>query len=142
MEPVVLTGHSGRPYDYPIVNFVPGIVWNPYPANYAFIRLRHELGLGAKIDVLYFGETDNLAKRPMPPGHDRWLEALAIGVTHVLCRVNHGGQAARQSEEQDLIAAYNPPLNVQHRTGIAGQSGGLGTLGQVGLGLLGRRGIL
>jgi hypothetical protein len=29
-------------------------------------------------------------------------------------------EADRVAEEQDLIAAYNPPMNEKHRTGLTG----------------------
>jgi hypothetical protein len=37
-------------------------------------------------------------------------------VTRIFGHVTAGGEDARKREERDLIAAYNPPMNVQHRT--------------------------
>jgi len=50
----------------------------------------------------------------------------------VLAHVNYGGEFARRAEERDLIARYNPVLNVKHRTYGFGDlpwaPGGIGSL--------------
>lgn len=66
----------------------------------------------------YIGETGDFSGRM--PCHDMAAEARKYGASHVLAHVTPGGIEARQAEEQDLIAAYNPPCNTQHkRLGIA-----------------------
>ena len=79
--------------------------------NYAFVR-RLQDGTFAP---LYFGQGDNLKVRI--PGHDRWADARAAGMTHVMGHKTEGGEQVRLDEEADLIAHWNPPLNVQGRTG-------------------------
>jgi hypothetical protein len=131
----VFTGLSGFSY-LPYMAADLAAPWNPVPGNYAFIRLKNTLT--GSFDILYFGECASFSARPMPPGHDRWDDAVKLyGATHVLCHVNLAEEWVRKEEERDLIAAYNPPMNVQHRTGIAGALG-LGALS--GLGLINRSG--
>lgn len=46
--------------------------------------------------------------------HDRWEEAVALGATHVHARAEKL-EATRASLEEQLIQAYQPPLNTHHR---------------------------
>jgi hypothetical protein len=62
---------------------------------------------------LYFGVADSLQARI--PSHEKWAEARALGVTHVLSHSTPAGEQARLAEERDLIQYWNPALNVQHR---------------------------
>ena len=82
--------------------------WNPVPAVYIFA------GKNVKGEwfPLYVGETESLAERV--PTHERWSEAERLGATHVHVLVV-AQATARQSLEQELIAKYQPRLNVQHR---------------------------
>jgi hypothetical protein len=135
METRPFIGLTGRSYLYSPADLSPASSWNPFPGNYAFV-----VRTIAGDYVLYFGECQNFVSRPMPPQHERWHEARATyGATHVLAHVNYGGVDARRDEEQDLIRAYNPPMNVQHRTGALGLVAASNSL--FGLGALGRRGI-
>jgi hypothetical protein len=59
-------------------------------------------------------ESENLKERI--PRHECWPEAVRLGATHVLAHTTPAGEQVRCAEEQDLIALWNPPLNVQHRT--------------------------
>ncbi len=70
---------------------------------------------------VYIEKADDLSQRI--PNHDRWLEAKALGATQVFAHMNINA-FSRNSEEQDLISYWNPPLNKQYRTGLA--LGGIG----------------
>jgi hypothetical protein len=81
------------------------------------------------------GECEKFSDRI--PRHDRWDEAVReYGVTQIFSRINPDGVDARRREERDIIQAYNPPMNVQHRTNHlqsmqqAGGIAGLSLLGQ------------
>jgi hypothetical protein len=75
----------------------------------------------------------------MPPSHECWSNAVINhGATHILAR-EIDTEANRIAEEQDLIAAYNPPMNVQHRTSLTGQAA-LPSRGLFGNGLINRAG--
>ena len=131
----VFTGLSGFRYlPYKLADLAAP--WNPVPGNYGFIRLKS--AITGTFDILYFGECASFSARPMPPNHEKWESAVRMyGATHVLCHVNLAEEQIRKEEERDLIAAYNPPMNVHHRTGIAAAPG-LGAL--AGLGLINQRG--
>jgi len=78
--------------------------------NYAFVR---QLPNGQFVPI-YFGQTSSLADRL--PGHEAWPRAQRLGATHVMAHATPAGEQARLAEEADLIAFWNPPLNVQGRT--------------------------
>jgi hypothetical protein len=117
----VLRGLSGRQYVY--VAQAIFSEWFAVPANYAFGCLAPGLGTGWRI--LYAGEAEDMRKRM--PGHERLLEAIGHGATHVLNRVNYGGVDARRDEERDVIGFYNPLMNFQHRTDHLADLFGLGS---------------
>jgi hypothetical protein len=100
-------GQSGTVYRYVFVDILQPIL--AIAANYAFVI---KLANG-KFLPLYFGETDD-AKRRLA-NHERWNEALRLGMTHVMAHSTQGGEAVRCREESDLIAFWQPALNVQHR---------------------------
>ena len=107
MTSVTLIGLSGRRYEH----FQPydiGADWNPVPGLYALAYLTLH---GWRI--LYVGETGNFATRF--PNHEKWQTAVRSGATHVLACVTSNELAVRQIEERDLIRAYDPVLNIEHR---------------------------
>jgi hypothetical protein len=106
----LISGISGRAYTYQTYDRFDD--WLEVPANYAFGYLSP--GIGGGWTFVYFGEAENIKQRMS--GHERWLEAVALGATYVLGHANHGGDVARKAEERDLIARHNPILNVRHRT--------------------------
>jgi hypothetical protein len=130
---VRIAGISGKTYAYDAYDRFGN--WLERPANYGFGCLSPGIVGGWRI--LYFGEAVNVKQRIT--GHERWLEAVDLGATHVLGHANYGGDVARKAEERDLIALHNPILNVRHRTNhLAGLGGldavlsdwwGLGSLG-------------
>jgi len=122
---LTLPGLSWLPYTYFAFDLFTD--WLEVPANYAFARLAP--GLGGGWTVLYFGEAENLRRRII--GHERFLEAIALGATHLLGHRNYAGDEARRAEERDLIARHNPTMNVQHRTQHAADALGLSGLGSL-----------
>jgi hypothetical protein len=123
------TGASGMKYLY--YPTMPGSTWLDKPGNYLFCKWNARNWV-----IQYAGECQSFSTRI--PTHERWGEAVRdYGVTMAFSHVTQGGVDARQREERDLIQAYNPPMNIHHRTnalgdvaGALGQIGGLSPLGQ------------
>ncbi len=103
------SGKSGTAYRYWSLDDVTTAGIQAVAGNYAFVK---QLPNGNFIP-LYFGVAENLQKRI--PNHDRWLEAVRLGATHVMAHTTQGGEAARLVEERDLIQQWNPQLNTHHR---------------------------
>ena len=59
---------------------------------------------------LYVGKTQDFSARL--PTHERWLEAVLLGATHIHARTE-GNSWLRMLIEQELIETFRPPLNVQ-----------------------------
>lgn len=121
-------GVSGVIYNYVPPEPSPNWQWFAVPANYIFAKWAPNGWV-----ILYIGECDDCKKRFA--NHERWHEAVSVyGATHALTHQSSALESDRKREEADLIAAYNPPMNVQHRTsGLAG----LGTFSETLLGLAG-----
>jgi hypothetical protein len=130
MGTVQLTGLYDRKYDFEIADL--RAPWNDLGGVYVFAKWD-----GVRMAILRVGKCASFKSRPMPPHHPCWFEAFRDhGATHVLARVN-GDERSRSDEEQDLIAAYNPPMNVQLRTGaLPGFASPPQMPGILGLGLL------
>jgi hypothetical protein len=62
--------------------------------------------------ALYIGQAESLAERL--PTHERWSEAARLGATHVHAKVESLA-ATRDAVERQLIQAFQPRLNTQHR---------------------------
>lgn len=101
-------GQSGRLYRYFVVDLTQPI--RAVPANYTFVRI----DLESATAPLYFGETDDADDR-LVPSHEKWAQAVALGMTHVMGHATQGGVLMRRAEEQDLIARWQPPLNIEYR---------------------------
>ena len=100
-------------YRYTLADLSLG--WNDVGGCYVFVKI-----VNGRLVVLRVGKCDSFKGRPMPPKHECWAEAVRDhGATHLCVRVVENA-LSRASEEQDLIAAYNPPMNVHHRTGLTG----------------------
>ena len=97
-EIVDLSGRSGRSYRFRI--WAEDEAHIPIAGNYAFLKVRPQ-----GYDVLFLGQTDDLSG-----ARDGWSQAQRKGATHLYTRLNVSG-AARRTEHEDLMAAYNPPLN-------------------------------
>ncbi len=124
-QTITYTGASGQTYVFSIYDV--NVTWNPVPAIYAMIDRQWT--------PKYIGQTDNLTNRRPGLGHDKWPLAASHGAFAVAVHVVQGGEAIRKAEEADLIRAYNPPANIQHRTGVGllgRPSTGFGLGAQVG----------
>lgn len=102
---IQITGYSGTIYVYELLQDIKRNRLLPEPGNYIY-AVRTESGLYLPI---YVGETHDLHDRL--PGHEVNRPALELGVNAVLAHTNYGGAFARQREEEDIIRAWNPPLN-------------------------------
>lgn len=71
--------------------------------NFLYVR-----GEGAGLEVLYAGETDDLAEH----AQDRWTEAQALGATAIYVRLNLTA-ALRRLELAELVSVYEPPMNTE-----------------------------
>ena len=92
-------GASGATYRYFVRD---GDRLSPSGGNYIFAR---ETADG--LSVIYVGEAENL----MTLADAHWPEAKArFGATHAFVRLNVTA-SVRRKERQDLIAAYDPPMN-------------------------------
>lgn len=106
--------------------------WKKEGGNYLFCSWNGQAWV-----IQYVGECQSFTTR-MPPNHERWDEAARdYGATQIFGHLTPTGEDARKREERDLIAAYNPPMNIHHRTnalndvaGALGRVGGLSPLGQ------------
>jgi hypothetical protein len=119
-----LRGLSGRDYKYLPLDISAS--WFPVPANYAFARAGTLLS-AAGWTILYLGEAEDMKERMAR--HERLLEAIGRGATHVLSHTNPLGVDARRAEESDLIRLHNPPMNAQHRTDSLAAIGAMGLTG-------------
>lgn len=97
-------GRSGVTYYYVITN----PPWKKVPANYMFAKWS-----GTFWFVPYIGQTGDASDRF--PDHERWLEAARRGANVILTHVSSPILAVREKEEQDLIQAIRPMMNVQHQ---------------------------
>lgn len=111
MTTQILTGMTGRTYEYTVYGF--GVNWSDVPGNYAFASYTGSLITGPNVcRVRYIGQTNSFKTRM--PSHEVLAEAIRKwGVTHILARTNRI-EVSRLAEERDLIASYSPPLNTQH----------------------------
>ena len=100
---IVWHGISGQSYEYelrPIGSTLPKA-----PGNYVLCR-RLENG---RYSAIYAGETSDLSERF--DDHHAMPCIKRRGATHISYRVHYGGKDARQMEEKDIRARYNPPCN-------------------------------
>ena len=107
-ETINWPGQSGKLYTYWLNSMDNGFL--SVAGNYAFVK---QLPNGNFVP-LYFGESVNLNDRL--GNHEVWPSAVRLGATHVMTHTTPAGEQARLAEERDLIARWNPVLNVQHRT--------------------------
>ena len=93
---------------YPPAPAATPVPWRPVP--------RPPLGGGVYIfargdRAIYVGETECLAAR-LVPSHERWLDALGYGATHVdYLEMPYATKAERLNLERDLREQYWPVMN-------------------------------
>ena len=95
------TGKSGTKYTYNIHGLDGD--WNDVGGNYIFAKETSATHWAA----VYIGQTGSFGDRL--PNHEKRPCAIRNGATHVHAHTN--GQAARQAEEADLLAAVATPCN-------------------------------
>lgn len=84
------------------------------PGNYMMVAATDQ-----GLRPVYIGRSDDsLAARI--PYHERMDDAIAAGAIYVYAAVNTTCDRARRDEEIDLIARWQPVLNVQHRSALRG----------------------
>lgn len=120
MTTITLTGLSGETYTFNVCD--PTGQWYAVGGIYAFAD--------AEGWPKYIGQTGNFQTRRPGPAHPDWHEASRHGANLVLAMKLSGGEEVRRDAERDLIHRYQPPVNQQHRTGLAGGLFGLGGLGR------------
>lgn len=96
-------GKSGSTYGYWI--YPLGKDFNDQPGNYIYAK-QTEPG---RWRPLYIGQTSSLKDRLAD--HEKEACATRNGATHIHAHVNSGGEAARRTEESDLIEKWSPVCN-------------------------------
>lgn len=81
--------------------------WHNVGGLYVFAYLQQNMWY-----ALYVGQTNDFSSRI--PGHERWVEAVRRGATHVHAMVETVA-ANRDSFEEMLIRTLQPPMNDQLR---------------------------
>ncbi len=99
-------GKTGIPYKYFVTDINSLLA---VPANYALVK---QLSDGTRVP-LYFGEAVNLTQRMS--GHEKLAEARRLGMNLFMTHTASSDKTIRCAEESDLIARWNPPLNIQYR---------------------------
>ena len=64
--------------------------------------------------AVYVGQSDGVGRRIRE--HQQDDPQIAMSSHHLHCLTVNDGERIRMQVEQNLIATYNPPLNVVHRT--------------------------
>lgn len=96
-------GQSGKTYSYEV--FPLDAAFQPLPGNYIYAQQTED---GTWIPV-YIAQTRDLHQRL--EGHVRVDDAVQNGATHIHAHYCSAGQAARCSEERDLILRWQPVCN-------------------------------
>ena len=96
-------GASGELYKYWILPI--NAVLKDAPGNYIYAK---ETKPGTWRPV-YIGQTRSLRNRLA--SHEKELSATRRGATHIHAHLSRESDEVRKSEEADLIAKFNPPLN-------------------------------
>ncbi len=96
-------GQSGKEYQYEI--FPLDSVFQSLPGNFIYAGQAED---GSWIP-LYIAQTRNLNQRL--EGHVSLADAVQNGATRIHAHYDTAGQAARCSEERDLMLRWQPMLN-------------------------------
>jgi hypothetical protein len=98
-------GQSGKEYRYEI--YPLGTSFQALPGNYIYARQAED---GSWIPI-YIAQTRDLHQRL--EGHVKVDDATENGATHIHAHYCSAGQAARCTEERDLILRWQPVCNEQ-----------------------------
>ncbi|MGD0745608.1 MAG: hypothetical protein ABSA45_10675 [Verrucomicrobiota bacterium] len=96
-------GQSGTRYQYEIHPI--DTAFKPLPGNYIYAQQSEDGGW----IPLYIAQTRDLHQRL--EGHVTLADAIANGATHVHIHYSTTGQAARCTEEHDLVLRWQPACN-------------------------------
>ena len=96
-------GQSGTEYQY--VVYPIDTAFPPIPGGYIYAQQSED---GQWIP-LYIAQTRDMHQRL--EGHEKLQDATEKGATHIHVNFSSTGQAARCSEEQDLILRWKPVCN-------------------------------
>jgi hypothetical protein len=107
-EPIIWSGKTGVMYRYWLANV--GAAFEDTPGNFMLLRET----VPGQYTPLYIGEAESLEHAlnsiDAGPGVAAALEA---GATKVCSHATAGGEIGRRIEARDLIAAYDPPVNLE-----------------------------
>jgi hypothetical protein len=101
-------GQSGAQYPYEIHPL--DATFQAVPANYIYAKQSED---GSWVPI-YIGQTRALQQRL--EGHLTVDDAVALGATHIHVHLSTTGQAARCTEEHDLLELWHPASNEQAAT--------------------------
>ncbi len=96
-------GHSGKTYQYEV--YPLDATFRPLPGLYIYAGQAED---GSWVPV-YIAQTRDLHQRL--EGHVRMDDAITNGASHLHAHYCSAGQAARCSEEHDLILCWHPACN-------------------------------
>ncbi len=96
-------GQSGKVYQYEVYSLDTS--FQPLPGNYIYAKQEED---GSWVPI-YVAQTRDLHQRL--EGHVRVDDAVANGATHLHAHYCSAGQAARCTEEHDLILRWQPVCN-------------------------------
>jgi hypothetical protein len=96
-------GQSGKEYQYEIHPLDAS--FQPLPGNYIYAKQAED---GTWVPI-YIAQTRDLHQRL--EGHVRLDDAVQNGATHLHAHYCSAGQAARCTEERDLITRWQPVCN-------------------------------
>jgi hypothetical protein len=96
-------GQSGREYQYEILPI--DTLFKPLPGNFIYAKASED---GNWVPI-YIAQTRDLHQRL--EGHVSLDDAVANGATHIHVHYCTTGQAARCTEERDLILRWQPVFN-------------------------------
>jgi hypothetical protein len=100
---ITWSGQSGAEYQftiYPIDATLP-----PLPGVYVYARQEED----GQWTPLYIAQTRDMHQRL--EGHEKLQDAIENGASHIHVNLSASGQAARCTEERDLIARWQPLFN-------------------------------
>ena len=100
---VTWQGQSGKQYQYEV--FPLDAAFQPLPGNYLYAGVSED---GAWVPI-YVAQTRDLHQRL--EGHVRVDDAISQGATNLHAHYDTQGQAARCSEEHDLVLRWRPVCN-------------------------------
>ena len=83
--------------------------WKDLPGVYIFVRLEKNTWY-----PLYVGETGSFSTRPLSPGHEKWAEAVQLGMNEIhALAVSGKDEGPRQAIEGAIYDRYKPEGHLQ-----------------------------